>query len=278
MEMLIIDDGSDNPVDVVQIIADTPAHRLPQVRLTRCGTAVGACAARNIGIAQALAKYVLFVDDDVEFVGTDLCSRLIDFAEQNPTIGIVALAELSPSGEWGFNLGPAGPPIEVARFHGCGALFRRDCIREIGGFFEPLNYYYEEFELSMRVINAGWRIVFHSQMLIVHHRDSRGRNARAIGRLISRNAFMTSLARFPWWMIPPAFFMQALQFSRACVKRGDYWGLPIVIGQLCRKLPETMADRKTLNVHALRRYRSLARKPILWKPQTAPNRGILPPY
>lgn len=264
IEVLLIDDASADPVNLEQARQNIPVGRTLPVKLTRCAMPVGACAARNIGIAQASGKYILFLDDDTELVGSDLCSRLVAFADKNPTVGVIALAELTPTGAWGFNFGPPGPPTEVARFHGCGALFRSQCLVEVGGFFEPLNYYYEEFEISMRVINAGWRIVYDPSMLIVHHRDPRGRNTRSIDRLISRNAFITLLARFPFWMIPPALVSQAVRFLKTSWSRHDRWGLPIVVYQVLKALPRVLPVRRTVTARALRRYKNLAQHPTVW--------------
>ena len=263
VELILIDDASVSPVDADAVRDEAATDRLPPIRVLREDLPVGACRARNVGIAAAAGRYVLFLDDDVELVGDDLLVRLLGFADRHPRLGVVALAELAPDGGWGFNLGPDGPPLEVARFLGCGALFRRACLAEAGGFFEPLGYYYEEFELSMRVIDAGWRIVFHPAMRIVHHRDAVGRDVRRIARLISRNALLTAAARFPAWMLPVAVATQIVRFARRSwfTRPFDPLGPLAASAAAARLLPSAISRRRPIRSEALRRYRRLAGRP-----------------
>jgi GT2 family glycosyltransferase len=206
------------------------------------------------------------VDDDVELERDDLCSRLLAFTEGNPAVGVVALAEVARDGKWGLNLGPGDIPMEVSRFYGCGALFRTECLNQTGGFLEPLGYYYEEFELSMRVIDKGWRMVFHPEMRIIHHRDPRGRDVRAIRRLISRNALLTILARFPAWMLPAALAWQLIKFTVVCwqCELLDRFGPFAVIKSTLQQSGAVLTLRNVISTRSLRRYKRLAKCPVAW--------------
>jgi GT2 family glycosyltransferase len=266
VEVIVVDDASERAVTDEALDVMAPASLRPRVRVLRLPTPAGACAARNAGTAAARGRHVLYVDDDVELVGSDLCTQLIDLADANPDVGVIGLAELAPDGGWGFNLGPPGPPLEVARFHGCGALFRRACFDQVGGYFAPLRYYYEEFEISMRVIDAGWRIVFVPDLQITHFRDPRGRDGRGIMRLIFRNATMTIFARFPIWTVPAAVAGQFCRFAYACWCSNsiDGWG-PFIAGKdVLRMLPVTLRSRRAVRTMSLLRYKRLARHPIPW--------------
>lgn len=283
LEVIVVDDGSQQPVTTQMLNVMAPARMRQQVHLISSKTVVGACAARNLGIAASRGSHVLFLDDDVELVGEDLCDQLLATMNANPDLGVIALAELAPDGSWGFNLGPPGEALEVARFHGCGALFRRSCIDSSGGFFEPLGYYYEEFELSMRVIDAGWRLMFEPKFQIIHHRDPRGRDPRGISRLISRNAILTAVARFPLWMMPAAVAAQMGRFAiNTWLKPPlDRFGVFSVAMATAAKMPTVVPYRKTISISALRRYKRLSTTVLPWIkssalspcPSTQPNRG-----
>ena len=266
LEAIVVDDGSDNPVLHEALQAAVPMGKSLPIKLKRLDQTRGACAARNCGIAEASGRYILFVDDDIEFQGKDLCSRLLDFVGSNPSVGVVDLAELTPEGEWGLNLGPEDKIIEVSRFYGCAALFRAECLKETGGFLEPLSYYYEEFEISMRVIDKGWHIVFHPWMRIKHYRDPRGRDVRMIRRLISRNALLTAIARFPAWMLPVATAFQLGRFALVCwrTKPFDLFGPFAVIQATMKELRQVVVLRKEITTRSLRRYKRLAKHPVIW--------------
>jgi GT2 family glycosyltransferase len=275
LEAIIIDDASENPVFLEDLEAAIPLGKSLSIKVARLERPSGACTARNRGIAEASGRYVLFVDDDIELHGNDLCSRLLGFTESNPSVGVVALAELTPNGKWGLNLGPNETPIEVSRFYGCGALFRAECLNQTGGFFEPLGYYYEEFEISMRVIDKGWRMVFHPEMRIIHYRDPRGRDVRGIRRLISRNALLTAIARFPAWMLPAALLSQLIRFTLVGWRSQplDLSGPFAVIKATMKEMGTVLTQRNAISTRSLRKYKRLAKRPIVW----ITSEGELPP-
>lgn len=261
-EVVIVDDASSTPIQLSE------SYDLP-VRVIRQEVSGGCCQARNLGAAHARSNVILFLDDDVELLESDLLLRLLARIQSSNTIGVVALAELAPDLQWGLNVGPDDNPIEVARFYGFGFAFKRDCWDDVEGFFEPLGYYYDEFEMSMRVIDKNWRIVFDPALKVVHHRDPAGRNAVRNSRLISRNALLTAALRFPWWMIPPACCSQLARFAaKAWLDRpadlvGPFWVAYSAVNVALKNLNA----RKALRYSSLRRYRKLARSP---EPLNAP--------
>lgn len=257
VEVIVIDDASAEPVKV------EPAYRTA-VTVLRRDKSEGACSARNLGIEKARGDWIVFLDDDIEFADAGVLQRLARFVDAKPDFGVVGLAELTPNGDWGFNLGSDEAVLEVARFYGCGVAFKSECLAQSGGFFEPLGYYYEEFELSMRVINAGWRIAFHPDLRIIHHRDPVGRDARKIRRLISRNALITAAMRFPIWMVPPAWALQLARFtSQSWLRKPSDWSGPFIVAfTACQISIANATSRVPLKAAALRRYRKLAKLPI----------------
>lgn len=257
VEAIFVDDASDP-------LIETPASQVPVV-LERAEQSVGACRARNIGAQYANGDWLVFVDDDVTFDTPDTLARLISFLDGLKDVGVVALAELNPDGGWGFNLGPDAETLEVARFFGCGVAIRRKCFDEVGGFFEPLGYYYEEFEMSMRVVDAGWRLVFNPQLRIIHYRDPSGRDQRRIRRLISRNALITIAMRFPLWLMPVAALAQSARFTHKCwfSPSLDFYAPFAVFVSALKISLINIRSRRPLSWASLRKYKQLAYCPIV---------------
>ena len=78
-EIVIIDDGSPQPVSVPEIAG-------PSIRLVRQAQA-GPAAARNHGLALAEGDFVAFIDDDCE-ASPDWLSRLVSMLRQHPGAGV----------------------------------------------------------------------------------------------------------------------------------------------------------------------------------------------
>ena len=240
-----------------------------RVTTIRFGKPVGACAARNAGTAASRGRYVFFVDDDVELVGTDLFSRLIDLADANPKVGVVALAELAPDGTWGFNLGPQDRPLEVSRFFGCGAFVRKACLDQVGGFLEPLGYYYEEFELSMRVIDSDWALVVLSRPTS----GSPPRPPRA-RRPCDRPADLAERAADRAGAIPRVAGARRVDGATGAVRvavlvrHPDRRLGPFAAAlAFVRRLPIAIGERRPIRPASLRRYGQLSRRPEPWTPR-----------
>lgn len=80
IEILVVDDGSPDPVD--RVLPDDAAVRY--VRQANAGPAV----ARNTGIAQARGEYVALLDDD-DLWATDKLVRQVAVLDAHPEVGVV---------------------------------------------------------------------------------------------------------------------------------------------------------------------------------------------
>jgi hypothetical protein len=118
----------------------------------------------------------------------------------------------------------------------------------------------------MRVIDKGWHMVFHPEMRIIHYRDPRGRDVRGIRRLISRNALLTIIARFPVWMLPAALALQMIKFTVVCWRREfvDRIGPFAVIKSTMKQIGSVLTMREPISTRSLRKYKRLAKNPVVW--------------
>ncbi len=72
--------------------------------------------------------------------------------------------ELLLGGHWDHNRQRAVPMLS-----GAAILARRAIIDEVGGFDERFHVYGEDNEWCLRIIRAGWRLVFEPGAVILHH-------------------------------------------------------------------------------------------------------------
>lgn len=159
-------------------------HADGRVRYLR-NEVVGTCAARNRGVAHARGAVVLFFDDDSEVTQPSLFAVHAE-NYHDPSIGGVGGRVLDRN--TALNHEQTGPVCMVSRTgrvfpnatgtvrqfinapRGGHMSFRKVAIDNAGGFDERFrgNAMREETDFSLRVIKAGWRIVFDPRGEVVH--------------------------------------------------------------------------------------------------------------
>ncbi|HUT57928.1 MAG TPA: glycosyltransferase [Phycisphaerae bacterium] len=158
----------------------------PDVRLLRIDRR-NLSAARNVGVAAAGGSIVAFCDDDaaprpdwlehisaafenpdVAAAGGQVLDGRTDPPEPAFCNGIVRLSgrQIDVRDRPGEFNDPRGPWYN--RVCGCCCAFRKDALQRIGGFDEFIEFAYDETDVCVRLIRAGFRVVHVPQAVVVH--------------------------------------------------------------------------------------------------------------
>ncbi|MCW3842933.1 bifunctional polysaccharide deacetylase/glycosyltransferase family 2 protein [Micromonospora yasonensis] len=164
LEVIVVDDGSsDGTADIVERMG------LRGVRVIRQANA-GKPAALNTGIRAARAGLLVLVDGDTVFQ-PDTVHRLVQsFAD--PTVGAISgntkvANRRGLLGRWqhleyviGFNLDRRMYDVLecMPTIPGAIGAFRREVLLAVGGV--PADTLAEDTDLTMKVLRAGWRVVY----------------------------------------------------------------------------------------------------------------------
>ena len=104
---------------------------------------------------------------------------MIDRMEREPDLGVVGCKVMAYGtrqiDQWIYPKPPelcAGQRFDTYSFSGAGALLRAEAFHAAGGFWDDLFMYNEEVDLSIRIIQAGYRISYDPSAR-VHHRNAR---------------------------------------------------------------------------------------------------------
>ncbi len=174
VEMIVVDNGSTD--GSVERLA-----RLIDVRLVTLGYNAGPSAARNVGVEAATGKYVMLLDSDAVLSKRAL-TQLVERMEADPTIGIAGCRICNwhsrAIDQWIYaqayrSHGDAS--FDTYSFSAAGALLRTDVLGRVGGFWERLFIYNEEVDLSIRVMRAGFRVVYAPDARVFHRPSCEGR-------------------------------------------------------------------------------------------------------
>lgn len=215
-EVIVVDSSSATNEELTRI-----ALTDQRVKILRVGPR-GTCYSRNAGVQTATGEVIVFTDDDVRIQSTTfLTAHAQPYSDQ--TVGGVGGRLIDAN--LGLNRQQSGPVCRVTATgrvyanatattrqdinapRGGNMSFRRPVIMAVGGFDEQFrgNAMREETDFSLRVVKAGWRIVFEPAAELTHLAlpgGSRSRDRLSWYRDFFFNESYFFLKHFPRTMLP----------------------------------------------------------------------------
>lgn len=173
-EVVVVDNASRH----VPIVPRMLTNGVP-VRLVLLDENLGA-ASRNRGVQHThrSSQWVVMLDDDSHPINGSFVHALRDAPRD---VGVVMADIRLPM----QNRREDGGLPEV--FVGCGCAIRRSAFDTLGGYDRSFEYYVEEYDLSARMIAAGYRIVFEPSFRVDHYKSAGGRDMNRIVARLVRN-------------------------------------------------------------------------------------------
>lgn len=231
-EIIVVNGPStDNTEEVLATHAE-------MIRVGRC-LQHNLSTSRNIGIEMAEGEFVAFLDDDAvpdENWIADLVAGF-DSPEVAGTGGTVYDSRFNcvqyhfcvanRLGEARFDLSTMPPCYPGASqfpyMVGCNCMYRRDLLIKIGGFDQEYDYYLDETDVCVRLVDAGYRLRKLANA-VVYHASAPGpvRNSSGVVTKwypILKNKLYFSLKHtpegFPWHKIMQNFETSVTRFRQA---------------------------------------------------------------
>lgn len=249
VELLVIDDAS--PVDLEPVVR----QEWPEARYWRNVTNAGYIVSRSVGMSRANGEYVLTLDDDSHLVDADAISRAVARFAREPELGVIAFR---------VHEGLEAPPATVVpaeqytyAFIGCGEMMRARVIRDVGGYRDDFEYYKEEAEYALRVLDRGWRILYFPEVVVHHRMSPIGRSTARIAAYSFRNALWTVLLDLPLPMVAIELPWKTAIGGVELVRRGSVRWFAWAIGSTLRGLPRVLRDRAPMSGETARVYQAL---------------------
>jgi glycosyltransferase involved in cell wall biosynthesis len=129
---------------------------------------------RNLMVASARGKYVVFHDDDSRFAETAGLTGAVEYLETNPQVACLAFRQLDERGR-------ANPQFDGSEicpaytFIACAVMFRRADYLQAGGYYEKYYLYGEELPLSLGFYGLGKEIHYYPHVPVIHEQVMHGR-------------------------------------------------------------------------------------------------------
>jgi GT2 family glycosyltransferase len=206
-ELLIVDNGStDDSVAVIKA-------QYPEAVILQTGQNLGFTGGNNVGIKHAIetgAQYIYLLNNDT-LVEPDALAKLVEAAEAIPEAGLVAPVihdfdpprdiwfagsklDLRRGAAWHDNARQPErhePPYEVPWVTGCAMMIRAPLLKELEGFDDRYFLSWEDVDLSVRLRNAGHKLLVVPASRIYHKGGQSGKNMEGIyGYYTVRNSLL----------------------------------------------------------------------------------------
>jgi len=203
-EIIVVDNGSND--GTVQALRQT----YPPVKIIDFDQNRG-IGARNAGIRIAQGDFIFCLDSDAS-LGKESIANLVSKFQAEPRIGVIN-SKIMNAYTMKMADGPGWSYSEKDKedqdkeflsytFSEGGAAIRRKLFAEVGPFWELLFFGCEGQEFSLRVLDAGYDILYFPGS-VVYHREAQ--QSRVTGKqrdyLFFRNMLYIYLVRFPWWLM-----------------------------------------------------------------------------
>jgi len=199
-EIIVVDNNSEENVAAL-------VHKYgADIQLIELGANLGACGGRNVGIRAAKGELVVTLDNDVSFLSADAIDRVVRLFDEHPDYHVLAF-QLRDVQTGQVRLREWCHPKDWRRFAEVqfathffvegAAAYRRVVFDNAGLYFEPLFVYHEGWDLGLRILNCGYRILYTPEIQVYHLMSPEGRSNSRPYFLFTRNYIWITFKDYP---------------------------------------------------------------------------------
>ncbi len=199
IEIIVVDNGSNDGTQ------EAINEKFPQVNPVRdsvlkgeafCSNGVNfvrleknvGIAGYNIGMKKARGEYVVLLDSD-SFADRKAIERMVKIFESDKNVGAVAF-DIHKSDSI-FNLQSSIFNLQdgkdVYGYNGAGVGLKKECLERAGYLFEPYFLYFNEQDHAFRILQSGYKIKFHPEIIAYHKSSMTSRVSRSAPYFYTRN-------------------------------------------------------------------------------------------
>lgn len=254
---VVVDNASDD--GTAQLVADHPLT----TTILRLEANLGYAGALEAALSAVKTPYLAWLNDDAAPEPRWLAA-LESALDADPKAAAASSRLITEDGvvqSLGVRLtadGHGADRTEVGEpfgFCGGAALMRTEVLRAVGGVPGDFFCYYEDTDTSWRMRLAGWRVVSVPSAVVWHrHGASSEPGSLRFHRWNERNRLLTLLRCAPAWVAGWQVVRFGLITLKLLVRRessgaGNFRvGLRVrVLGEVVRRLPETLRARRMVN-------------------------------
>jgi GT2 family glycosyltransferase len=145
---------------------------------------LGVSKGRNFAMQQATAPLLFMLDDDCELAEKNALQTIHELFESKPNTGLVSIkVKYFQNGKMQVNAFPHKQfeqyknltEFDTYYFAGGAHIVRKKLMDEVGNYPDHFFYGMEEYDLSYRILNAGYTIEYNAGVTMLHKESPAGR-------------------------------------------------------------------------------------------------------
>jgi len=235
-EVIIVNNNSTESYDAVKsFIQENPSTPFKYIESKEN---LGVSRGRNFAIDQSKAPILVLIDDDAEFQDTDALKRINEAVIENPLAGILAMKilyfqniqfQLNAFPHKSFEKRKHLQSFETYYFAGCGNIIVKEAFDIAGPF--PTDFFYgmEEYDLSYRILDAGYTIKYIADIVLLHKESPEGRQTKSD----KLRGMWVNKTKVAWRYLPmPCYFTTAIMWSIFFLLNSKFDLIGFIIGWL----------------------------------------------
>lgn len=181
---------------------------------------LGVAGGRNAGIQMACGEYLVFIDDDALFSMDDALDQVVNLFKMHSDMGCIAFriqnyyTGQTNRGEFPYpDVNYVNQEMLVGYFIGAGHAIKKEVLDKAGIYQDDFMYGFEELDLSYRIVNAGYSILYAPNIIVQHKNSPSGRfSAGNIVRYYIRNRIRVVVSYLPYKYWPSHLLVWSLYF------------------------------------------------------------------
>jgi GT2 family glycosyltransferase len=181
-EVIILNNNSSKDYSIVKTFIEN--HQETPFKYIESKENLGVSRGRNFAIAEAKAPLLFMLDDDCELAEKNALQTIHQLFAAKPNLGIVSIkVEYFSNRQMQINAFPHKQfkryqnqsQFETYYFAGGAHIVRKQVMDEVG--YYPATFFYgmEEYDLSFRILNAGYTIEYNAGITMLHKESPEGR-------------------------------------------------------------------------------------------------------
>jgi GT2 family glycosyltransferase len=177
----------------------------------------GVSGARNIAIQRAKGDILITLDDDAEFLEKKSIVKIVDKIRKDKATGVLTFQVINKDKEitaFPFRDRRRNPNIEgeTCWFIGVAHAIPKSVYNQIGLYKDFFPYGHEELDLSLRILDKGYKIIYFPEVQVLHKTEiNRKKKHKGRWRIILRHRIKVALLNLPMLYVLSTTFIWSLR-------------------------------------------------------------------